>query len=715
MRSLSPWRRWSVWGYGSQSAANTDKRKRFRSGVIPTASAEILEPRQLLTAATGTDVIVDWNAVVLDAIRQDKTAPPKAARAMAMMHVAMYDAVNSIERTHSPYAGYSPAPEGASVASAAAAAARAILASIYPSQTTRFSAAFLASLNDIPDGPAEQTGIQVGQNAAQRILSLRAFDNSTTTVTYTPGSNPGDWQPTPPAFAAPALPQWPQVMPFAIRSASQFRPPAPPTLTSDEYTAAFAEVAALGRSDSSTRTADQTQVAQFWAGNAGTATPPGQWNQIAETISAAQHLSLSENARLFALINLSLADAGLAAWDAKYQYNEWRPMTAIVHADTDGNSQTAPDETWTPLLPTPNHPSYVSGHSTFSAAAASALAAFFGSDKISFAMKSDDLPGVTRNFTSFSQAAAEAGQSRIYGGIHWQFDNQAGLTLGKSVAQFISSQFLLRSDLVPVYRASNPNTAAHLFTTSRGEFEVVVGRGYRDESSQRVGFSVLNQEEDRSQPLYRLYNPNSGGHYYTVSLGEQQSLVQAGWIFERVEGYLFDTPTADSTEIFRLYNKQTGQHCFTADISERDQILSAFPGVWELHARLGYGFVRNPNDIVPLSPTPHEPPGPSPSLSLPTLSLPALSLPTDQPSPSVGLDSTDHATDSLAGLIASSLALTLPASGSSSQVSVTTTDSRLDRIAQSDTAFEQPVATSRGNTLADLDSAFADLTADLLS
>jgi membrane-associated phospholipid phosphatase len=236
-----------------------------------------------------------------------------------------------------------------------------------------------------------------------------------------------------------------------MTSGSQFRPPPPPALTSTAYATAFNEVKSLGRVDSTTRTADQTQIAQFWKDAAGTAYAFGHWNKIAEGVSVDQGLDLVDNARLFALLNIATADALISCWDAKYTYNFWRPVTAIQFAgDSSINPATQSDPTWTPLIVTPNFPSYTSAHSTVSAAAATVLTSLFGPD-YHFSAGSDGLPGVTRSFASFAAAAAEAGQSRIYGGIHFQFDNQGGLASGAALGQFVFQNFL-----VPVGQGDDP-------------------------------------------------------------------------------------------------------------------------------------------------------------------------------------------------------------------------------------------------------------------
>ena len=233
------------------------------------------------------------------------------------------------------------------------------------------------------------------------------------------------------------LPQWPFVTPFALAHPSQFRTAGPPPLTGAAYAADLDEVRRLGRVDSAERTPEQTLIARFWADGAGTATPPGHWNQIARDVSRQRDTGLYENARTFALLNIALADAGISSWDAKYFHGLWRPIMAIREADRDGNPATAPDPGWSPLLATPPFPSYTSTHSTFSAAGAAVLSSVFGPET-AFTTATDDLPGVIRGFGSFASAAAEAGRSRIYGGIHFEFDNRDGLAAGAAVGQYVA-------------------------------------------------------------------------------------------------------------------------------------------------------------------------------------------------------------------------------------------------------------------------------------
>jgi len=259
---------------------------------------------------------------------------------------------------------------------------------------------------------------------------------------YLGGTEPGEWRPTPPASAPGLHPHWPDVTPFAMTSGDQFRPAAPPALDSAAYTAAFNEVKELGSATSATRSVEQTAIALYWANGAGTASPPGHLNLLAQIVAQQRGNTLEENARLFAAINIAMADAAISCWDAKYEFSFWRPVTGIREAAADGNPDTAADATWTPLIATPPFPSYTSGHSTFSGAAAAVLADFFGTDGIAFTLPSQNLGLPARSFTSFSDAAEESAESRLYGGIHWSFDNNVGLTAGTALGQYVAANFL---------------------------------------------------------------------------------------------------------------------------------------------------------------------------------------------------------------------------------------------------------------------------------
>ncbi|HKA08813.1 MAG TPA: FG-GAP-like repeat-containing protein [Gemmataceae bacterium] len=397
-------------------------------------------PEQAAINRHASQVILDWNAAALDAIRTEATPPPKASRALAIVQAAVFDAVNGVIRAFGSYHVLPGARLGTSVQAVAAQAACTALAALFPNEQSQFNALLATSLASIPNGQAKSDGIAWGRAVAQAILAARANDGSTNNPPYTPGGDPGDWQPTPPGNLPALLPEWGDVLPFGVGNVATLVPAGPPALTSQEYADEFNEVKDLGALNSATRTADQTETAQFWADGAGTFTPPGHWNAIAAQLANADGLSLAQTTRLFAQLDIAVADAAIVCWKTKYTYNSWRPITAIQNATSDGNDQTIPDDTWEPLLTTPPFPEYTSGHSTFSGAASTILASYFGANR-AFSAESND-GSITRSFTSFAQAADEAGKSRIYGGIHFQSANEDGLACGRSIGTYILANLL---------------------------------------------------------------------------------------------------------------------------------------------------------------------------------------------------------------------------------------------------------------------------------
>jgi hypothetical protein len=425
-----------------------------------------------------SDAVLRWNTVALGAAQLDtalgrpheQPGPTRLARALAIVQAAVYDSVNSINGAYQPYLvdDTNVAPD-ASIDAAVAQAAHDTLAALYPSQQAIFDADLTADLAAIPAGPA-QDGAAVGQFVAAQILAARQNDGSSDPMMYTPGTQPGQWQPDPLHPSQMALtPDWGNVTPFTMTSSAQFLAPPPPALNSPEYTAAFNEVESLGGDGVTTptqRTAEQTEIAIFWGydGSPGLGTPPVMYNQIAQTIAVEMHNSEIENARMFALINLAMGDAGIASWQTKYTYSFWRPITAIRDAAATGNPDTTADLTWAPLgAPadngagtnfTPPFPAYTSGHATFGGALFRMLADFYGTDHIAFTIGSDEFNGVTRDqngnvrpvvtrsFTSLSQAMEENGQSRIYLGIHWSFDKVNGINQGEAIADQAFAKFL---------------------------------------------------------------------------------------------------------------------------------------------------------------------------------------------------------------------------------------------------------------------------------
>jgi hypothetical protein len=381
------------------------------------------------------DVVLKWNEVVLQAVKAQSTPPPQAARHLAMAHIAVFDAVNSVTRTNRFFRFPGPAQGPTSAEAAAAVAAHRILVELYPRRIPSFDTALDECLEGIPDEEAKAAGVALGQAVAEKVLAWRRADGSAHRVFTARAVEPGVWRPTPPGLRSPLLPQWRYVTPFGGPLPGDLLPPAPPALTSREYTVDFHEVKLLGSLHSRQRTAEQTLIAHFWNDGDGTVTPAGHWNRIAQEVSRQRGLTLAENARLFALLNICLADAAILCWECKFGHSLWRPITAIREADRDGNPDTDPDPTWTSLLTTPPFPSYTSGHSSFSGAGAAALAYFFGTDAVPFRIGSDGVPGARRSYDGFWAAAEEAGRSRIYGGIHYEFDNRGGLNSGKALAE----------------------------------------------------------------------------------------------------------------------------------------------------------------------------------------------------------------------------------------------------------------------------------------
>jgi len=416
----------------------------------PRSVASAGAPKHFVRKAESGQPVIDWNETLLSIVNTPGAQPAniQPTRNFAIVDGAIYDAVDAIDRTHEPYLIDIPAPRHASETAAADAAAHTALVGLYPAEQSALDADYAAELAKVANGSAKDQGVKLGEQVATDLLAIRANDGSNLTPPpFVPGTAPGDFNPAltqPPNFPAPVFIGWSQVTPFVLDSGNQFRPAPPPPLSSHAYAAAINEVQSLGSATSTTRTPEQTQIGEFWA-------PPIQnfWNQIAGEVATAHHSDLPTTARLFATLNLSLADSAIAFYDAKYTYQLWRPVTAIRLAGTDGNPNTVADPNWLPLAGnTPADPSYPGAHSTISAAGADVLASFFGEQQ-SFGVTSPALPGVTRSFDSFSAAANEAGLSRIYAGVHTRLDHVAGLTLGHDVANFV-----LHNALLPAHDSS---------------------------------------------------------------------------------------------------------------------------------------------------------------------------------------------------------------------------------------------------------------------
>lgn len=387
------------------------------------------------------DEVTDWNQAMLQAtLTAPVTAAPVTLRVAAIVQAAVFDAVNGIDRRYTPIYVPPAAAPGTSKRAAAVQAAYATLVDLYPDQKTKFDqqrAASLAAISDTND--AVQLGLSWGQHVADQIWAWRSQDGfSNVPPPYLGGIQPGQWRPTPPAMAPGLVPQMATTTPWVMRSPSQFRPEGAPAMTSDQYTADFNEVKRMGVSANSPRTADQTLYANFWqAGN-----PPDNFDQVVIALAARHHFSMSRTAQLLALVNLAMADSAIACYDAKYAYGTWRPITAIQLGDTDGNDATTPDSGWTPLVVTPPHPEYPSGHSCATGAAARVLSHAFG-EETSFSVGSTAMPAVTRKFHSFSAAVEEVKNARVFAGIHFRTACVDGAALGIAVADYVIAHALL--------------------------------------------------------------------------------------------------------------------------------------------------------------------------------------------------------------------------------------------------------------------------------
>ena len=433
-----------------------------------------------------------WNQIAINASGLDHTpvavgetrtfgeqlGPARASRAMAIVHIAMFEAINAIGGKYESYCGIGSVGPSTSMDAAIAQAAHDTLMVMYPSQASAFEQLFVAELERIPKGKHKDSGLALGAHVAQSILEIRGLDGSghaepLVGSQYLTKSGPGFWRQDPISLIPLALgAHWYEVEPFVMGSAEQFRIPPPPPLNSPEYTAAYNEVKSLGGDGIGTatdRTDEQRFIGIYWAydGTPSLCAPPRMYNQIASQIAQQKGTNLIETARLLALVNVAMADAGIASWESKYFYEFWRPVTGIRESDPgtgpggsgDGNPDTVGDPTFSPLgAPasgltgpnfTPPFPSYPSGHAAFGGALFETLRRFYGTDKVRFTFVSDEYNGVTvdnqgmvreyhpRTFSTFSQAEEENGQSRIYLGIHWSFDKTEGIAQGRNVAELV--------------------------------------------------------------------------------------------------------------------------------------------------------------------------------------------------------------------------------------------------------------------------------------
>lgn len=410
------------------------------------------------------DAITHWNDVLLQVIRQVGGAPGPISRGGAMMHAAMYDAVNSIAPSaYRPYLVSVPAAPTASIEAAVAHAAHATLSAAFPGTTVPLATLLSDQISALPAGPEVAQGEAVGKAAAAAMIAARHADGADDKRPFVEPSplQAGDWRPT--GSGPAAGPYWGEVKPFCMPSGQSFRPPRPggypdkaDMLKSAEYAAQFNEVRRLGSAASVTRTPEQTEIAFFWANDLdGTYKPPGQLFDITKKVSEQKGLSLVENARLFALVALGMADAGICAWDAKYDtsLDLWRPESAVHFAKSDGNPATPENKRWKPLSKnpatgqhfSPPFPAYVSGHATFGAVHAAIMRRYFGTDNVTFTATTEDpnLPaGVERSFNSFTEAARENARSRVYLGVHFQWDGDHGFISGNAIGEYVCDNVL---------------------------------------------------------------------------------------------------------------------------------------------------------------------------------------------------------------------------------------------------------------------------------
>jgi hypothetical protein len=403
---------------------------RFFTNVPQTLLVSVLP--LALAAAVAADEVTDWHEHMLVALTKGGGNSQMRSRNAAHVSAAVFDAVNGIERRYTPIHVAPAAPRGASKRAAAVQAAYAILLSKFPAQADELNAKRDVSMAAMGDGgQSMKRGVAWGQFVADAILDWRNTDGFTPTPPpYLGSDEPGKWRPTPPAFAPGAVPQFATMTPWGIPSPNQFRPPGPPALGSDQYLTDYNETRRMGSITSAFRTADQTDACLFWESGS----PTHIWDRAALDLLATRETELSANARLLATLNLAIADAIIACWDAKYHYESWRPVTAINLTDDPG---------WSPLLATPAHPEYTSGHSSASSAAAAVLADDFGDDT-AFSLQSPAAPAWVRSYPSFSAAIDEVADARVFAGFHFRTACNDGRILGSAVAAYILENLMVR-------------------------------------------------------------------------------------------------------------------------------------------------------------------------------------------------------------------------------------------------------------------------------
>ena len=385
------------------------------------------------TAAAEPDVVLKWNQIMVDSLAGQN--PFAAGRLAAITQVAVFEAINSITKDYEPYAGIVPAPAGASADAAGIAAAHAALAHYLPALSTTLNDHRETSLAAIPDGASKTDGIAVGEAAAASIIALRATDGAAPPQFHTPpSSDAGEWQPTPGCPPAGGLLlHWRNVTPFGVESSAQFRSNPPPALDSGKYTKHFAEVSTVGSKTSAARPGDRAAVAQFY----NIVLAVGTWNPVARQLAAARGTTLSENARAFALLNVAIHDALVTVMETKYHYRLWRPETAIRGASTDGNPQTIEDSAYEPFITTPCFPGYPSAHASSASAAARIIEKIWGPAGHQITLSTPQLSGIVLQYWRIDQITADIDDARVYGGIHFRFDQEAGAHQGRRIGKYV--------------------------------------------------------------------------------------------------------------------------------------------------------------------------------------------------------------------------------------------------------------------------------------
>jgi hypothetical protein len=400
------------------------------SSAMNRVSAALPAAMLVVVSAARGDVVTDWNAIMERTVAQ--VDPFVQVRSAAITQVAVFEAVNSIIGDYEPYLGRIAGARDASPDAAAVSAAYVALVALHPDHEQALAVARDVSLAEIPDGAAKRNGIAIGERAARAIVSMRAGDGSDAIVPYTPGTRPGDWQPTPPDFAPAFRPGLGAVVPFVIEAARQFRAPPPPALRSTDYTKNYDNVKDVGDVNSE-RPHGRAEVALYFEATDAVAL----WNPVARQVSAERGTTLSENARILALMTMAICDAAIAVFESKYYYNYWRPVTAIQAGGTDHNRDTERDPDWMPFVYTPPFPGYPSGHAAFGGAARRVLENAFGPDGHDITLTNRAVPDIVLHYSTFEQITRDVDDGRVYGGVHYRFDQEQGGQQGRRIGRYV--------------------------------------------------------------------------------------------------------------------------------------------------------------------------------------------------------------------------------------------------------------------------------------